>query len=43
MTQGERGKVLGIIFTGDDVLQHCPSTLAENVGRHARQLYVCVF
>ena len=27
----------------DDVLQHCPSTLAESVCRHARQFYVCVF
>ena len=28
MTQGEGGEVLGMTFTGDDVLQHCPSTLA---------------
>jgi hypothetical protein len=32
--------VLGMIFTGDDVLQHCPSTLAESVCRHARESYV---
>jgi hypothetical protein len=43
MAQGEGGEVFGIIFLDDNILQHCSPTLAENVGRHARQFYVCVF
>jgi len=43
MAQGKGGELFRIIFTANNLLQHCPSTLPEGVCCNARQLDVGVF